>query len=267
METRLLHSGTIDLLFGPFDVFRNRSRGGVKACRPHRTIQVVDVGHRCAYESIPSFLDRLAYQSDDGTAARDNRLHGRCASPGLSSSQFGISRHHRRKTGTNYRWHHASYGALGAARSRIEEHHPKRLYGPRAGRLRRRAYEHRHGAVLTAIVDVAGECGRGTHSRGLSQAHVVLMTETAKLGSVVIEPVSEAFGSELSPGTLQSLKPGEHVLLRAPAKCPTRSAVTPDQPNSADRLVQVFAQVGVWSKPNVHRQSLRTNTLDLKVVK
>ena len=96
---------------------------------------------------------------------------------------------------------------------------------------------------------------------------VVLMTETANLGSVVIEPVSEAFGSELSPGTLRSLNPGEHVLLRAPANCPTRSAVTSHQPNGADSIIQVFAEVGIWSKPNLRRASLRTNKLDLKVLK
>jgi hypothetical protein len=96
---------------------------------------------------------------------------------------------------------------------------------------------------------------------------VVLMTETVMRGSAVIEPVSEAFGSPLSPGTLRSLKPGERVWLRAPANCPTRPAATSHQANGADNVVQVFAEVGIWPKPNVHRGSLRTNTLDLKVLK
>jgi len=96
---------------------------------------------------------------------------------------------------------------------------------------------------------------------------VALMTETAMLGSVVIEPVSEAFGSELSLGTLRSLKQGERVLLHAPAKCPTGGAATSHQPKGADNVVQVFAEVGIWLKPNVRRGSFRTNKLDLKVLK
>lgn len=93
------------------------------------------------------------------------------------------------------------------------------------------------------------------------------MTETAKLGSVVIEPVSQAFGSELSPGTLRSLEPGGRVLLRASANCPSRSAVTSHQANGTANVVPVFAEVGIWPKPNVHRGSFRTNTLDIKVLK
>lgn len=93
---------------------------------------------------------------------------------------------------------------------------------------------------------------------------VALMTETSKLGSVVIPPVSQAFGSELSPGTLRSLKPGERVLLRAPANCPTRSAGTS---NGTDNVVSVFAEVGIWPKPNVHRGSFQTNKVDIKVLK
>ena len=96
---------------------------------------------------------------------------------------------------------------------------------------------------------------------------VALMTQTAMCGSVVFEPVSEAFGSELSLGTLRSLKPGERVLLRAPANCPTRSAVRSHQGNSSNDVVSVFAEVGIWLKPNVRRESLRTNTLDLRVLK
>jgi hypothetical protein len=96
---------------------------------------------------------------------------------------------------------------------------------------------------------------------------VALMTETSKLGTVVIAPVSQAFGSGLSPGTLLSLKPGERVLLRAPANCPTRSAGTSHQASGADNVVSVFAEVGIWPKPIVHRESFRTNTLDLRVLK
>src|SRR4029450_12746769 len=107
----------------------------------------------------------------------------------------------------------------------------------------------------------------GQTPEGNRKLTIVLMTETAKLGSVPIEPVSVAFGSESSPGTLRSLKPGERVLLRAPANCPTRSAVTSHQAAGADSIVQVFAEVGIWPKPNVHRASLRTNKLDLKVLK
>jgi hypothetical protein len=106
-----------------------------------------------------------------------------------------------------------------------------------------------------------------TPSEDYRKLTVVLMTETAKMGSVVIEPVSEAFGSELSPGTLRSLKPGERGLLRAPANCPTRSAATSHQPSGADSGLRVFAEIGIWPKPNVHRASLRTNELDLEVLK
>jgi hypothetical protein len=83
----------------------------------------------------------------------------------------------------------------------------------------------------------------------------------------VIAPVSQAFGSELSPGTLRSLKQGERVLLRAPANCPTRSAGTTHQANGTDNVVSVFAEVGIWRKPNVHRGSFQTNKLDIKVLK
>jgi hypothetical protein len=96
---------------------------------------------------------------------------------------------------------------------------------------------------------------------------VALMTETANLGSVVIEPVSQAFGSELSPSTLRSLEPGERVLLRAAANCPTRSAGTSHQANGADNVVSVVAEVGIWPKPNVNRASFQTNKLDIKVLK
>jgi len=102
-------------------------------------------------------------------------------------------------------------------------------------------------------------------SPGYRKLTLALMADRPETGSTVLGHVSVASGSELKPGSLRAVQPGESVLLRAPAACPTRNFGVAGEPGGGV-AVPVFAALRIRLKPDVDGASAQSSRVNVTVV-
>lgn len=102
---------------------------------------------------------------------------------------------------------------------------------------------------------------------GYRRLTLALMAHRPKTGPTVVGHVNIAAGSDVSPGSLRTVAPGDRVILRAPATCPSLSDVSAARQTDSGAVASIFASLMIQTQPGLGGPMARSAPVKLTVVK